>query len=525
VTHYYRQGQRAVEEADPLGPSIPVAVCGNCQHVETVNPGGPACPTCAAAAGNGEREYRTLDLRQPKGFYSSSRWARDYDGSFDFVPRAARPKVGRPPFAINPHLNLQVGAGVGSLYVINDNGGNLYHLARVWPNSQAKIDIAAAQTADAKFAASEGRRAPPLRLTALENPIACALAAISETDMMLLGIRDFGPGRGADPRTPQGRAALYSLAFMLRRAAAVLLDIHDYELKSGIRSIEDPAAGVSGQIFLSDTLENGAGYATHLGQPAVAEHLLRLICEPGHNGFFRDASRRPSCRQLRHVVSRLPAQLQQPPISQPPGLETGGRPRVAGAGCGGPHLTRIAEVGARREHRSAYSAKRATWLQADHRRRPAGSDEWDRRQDSHASPLADGPEQSGAGHGLAPWDEKPSGSTGSASTPINRSFGVRGPAASAVAMAPPLVIEPLASTSPTLADEMKLCWLRAGLASCRESASWVLHDPRLWLGTALHSLLEKARHEHISDLEAAVGRRNRQLRSSDRISPVRPKVF
>jgi hypothetical protein len=70
-------------------------------------------------------------------------------------------------------------------------------------------------------------------------------------------------------------------------------------------------------------------------------------------------------------------------------------------------------------------------------------------------------------------------------------------------MAPPLVIEPVASTSPTLADEMKLCWLRAGLAACRESASWVLHDPRLWLGTALHSLLEKARHEHISDLEAA----------------------
>jgi DEAD/DEAH box helicase domain-containing protein len=286
VTSYYRQGQRAVEEADPLGPSIPVAVCGNCQHVETVNPGGPVCPTCAAAAGNGEREYRAIDLRQPKGFYSSSRWARDYDGSFDFVPRAARPKVGRPPFAINPHLNIQVGAGVGSLYVINDNGGNLYHLARVWPNSQAKIDIAAAQTADAKFAASEGRRAPPLRLAALEDPIACALAAISETDMMLLGISDFGPGRGADPRTPQGRAALYSLAFMLRRAAAVLLDIHDYELKSGIRSIEDPAAGVTGQIFLSDTLENGAGYATHLGQPAVAEHLLRLISEPGHNGFF-----------------------------------------------------------------------------------------------------------------------------------------------------------------------------------------------------------------------------------------------
>jgi PD-(D/E)XK nuclease superfamily len=70
-------------------------------------------------------------------------------------------------------------------------------------------------------------------------------------------------------------------------------------------------------------------------------------------------------------------------------------------------------------------------------------------------------------------------------------------------MAAQLTIGPLASTSPTLAEEMKICRLRAGLASCRESACWVLHDPRLWLGTALHSLLEKARHEHISDLEAA----------------------
>jgi DEAD/DEAH box helicase domain-containing protein len=53
--------------------------------------------------------------------------------------------------------------------------------------------------------------------------------------MMLFGISNYGPGRIADPRTAQGRAALYSLAFMLRRAAAVRLDIPDYELKAGIR--------------------------------------------------------------------------------------------------------------------------------------------------------------------------------------------------------------------------------------------------------------------------------------------------
>src|ERR1700693_4321447 len=98
---------------------------------------------------------------------------------------------------------------------------------------------------------------------------------------MLLGVRDYGPGRAADPRTPAGRSALYSLAFMLRRAAAVYLDIQDYELKAGIRSHEDPAlASVVGQVFLSDTLENGAGYATYLGTPAVTQELLEMIAHP-----------------------------------------------------------------------------------------------------------------------------------------------------------------------------------------------------------------------------------------------------
>jgi hypothetical protein len=73
---------------------------------------------------------------------------------------------------------------------------------------------------------------------------------------------------------------------MLRRAAAVYLDIQDYELKAGIRSQEDPALGsVVGQVFLCDTLENGAGYATHLGQPTISEQLLQMIVQNSHRQF------------------------------------------------------------------------------------------------------------------------------------------------------------------------------------------------------------------------------------------------
>ena len=286
VAHYRPQGPRAVEDTNPLGPSVRIGLCGNCQHVETATPDVPTCPVCASPAGPNDRDYHPMDLRQPKGFVSYFTKARDYDGVFDFVPRAARPKVGRPAFAIAPHLNFDVGSGQGRLHVVNDNAGRLFHFSQERRfGAEAMIDVAAANAAEEKWAASVGRRpAAPLVPTAPAVP--CALAAISETDMMMLGIRDYGPGRGADPRTPQGRAALYSLAFMLRRAAAVYLDIQDYELKAGIRSQEDPALGtVVGQVFLSDTLENGAGYATHLGTPVVTQELLEMIAQPTPREF------------------------------------------------------------------------------------------------------------------------------------------------------------------------------------------------------------------------------------------------
>jgi PD-(D/E)XK nuclease superfamily len=61
-------------------------------------------------------------------------------------------------------------------------------------------------------------------------------------------------------------------------------------------------------------------------------------------------------------------------------------------------------------------------------------------------------------------------------------------------MTPPITLGPLESTSPTAAAQMTICGLRAGLSSRKEADAWVLHDPRLWLGIALHSLLEKARN-------------------------------
>ena len=108
VVQFQRRGGIAVEDPNPLGPPFRIGLCGNCQHVEAVLPDRPACPVCTAAAGVGDHDYRAIDLHQPKGFQSYYTKARDYDGSFDFVPRAARPKAGRPRFSTVGHLNFRL---------------------------------------------------------------------------------------------------------------------------------------------------------------------------------------------------------------------------------------------------------------------------------------------------------------------------------------------------------------------------------------------------------------------------------
>jgi hypothetical protein len=78
----------------------------------------------------------------------------------------------------------------------------------------------------------------------------------------------------------EGRAALYSFGFLLRRAAAVLLDINERELRVGLRVVRDAQSNVVGQVFLSDALENGAGYCSQFANCAAVERLLRFMSDP-----------------------------------------------------------------------------------------------------------------------------------------------------------------------------------------------------------------------------------------------------
>jgi len=106
---------------------------------------------------------------------------------------------------------------------------------------------------------------------------------------MVLGIQNWPAGIRKSPAGDEGlgvRAALYSFGFLLRRAAADRLDIPERELKVGLRVLQDATGDIIGQIFMSDSLENGAGYASLLGQPAETEALLRYVIGQPNPTFY-----------------------------------------------------------------------------------------------------------------------------------------------------------------------------------------------------------------------------------------------
>jgi hypothetical protein len=54
-----------------------------------------------------------------------------------------------------------------------------------------------------------------------------------------------------------------------------------------------------------------------------------------------------------------------------------------------------------------------------------------------------------------------------------------------------LALPSITATSPSLAETMRACRLRAGISRCAGSAAYVLGNPKAWLGTAYHEVLEK----------------------------------
>ena len=135
---------------------------------------------------------------------------------------------GVTPVRDDPGCNFEIWSGQDTFYVINDNEGRLFGFEK----------LAQGETWVTREA---------LERSAIDNPVFAAgstgfraLASVKPTDVLVLGIRAWPAGITAMPLRVEGRAALYSLGFILRRAASVRLDIHERELKVGMRVLRTP---------------------------------------------------------------------------------------------------------------------------------------------------------------------------------------------------------------------------------------------------------------------------------------------
>lgn len=270
VVDYQFRGGRAIEMPDPLGPPIRTGICRRCQSIDDSQIPSAMCPLCGPLAGD---QYQVVNLSEPRGFRTYYNTERDYDGTFEWMPRATRPKLGFSGPALSPYRNFEIHSGTQTVHVINDNNGDLFEFEHMWRETWAT-----------RQALDKVDRRAPAAVGATDRR---ALAAISQTDVLVAGMQIWPGGLFADPLRVEGRAAWYSFGFLLRRAAAVRLDVSDSELKVGFRTTVDAAQTIIGQVFLSDTLENGAGYSTYLGVPTEFEALLQDILGAGQLGRFQ----------------------------------------------------------------------------------------------------------------------------------------------------------------------------------------------------------------------------------------------
>ncbi|MCX2746283.1 DEAD/DEAH box helicase [Arthrobacter sp. MI7-26] len=288
VTSYRPSGPSVATEEQPLGEQRLIDICRHCAFVENrptgSEPTDTNCPRCGADSGS----FGTIDLREPLGYRAGK--ARDFDGNFSWTPRSTstRAMTDLETLSVSRVESMAAYSGPAYKYVINDNSGKSFNFMKAsdyWGGYLAAAPDGS--PLDGSPLDSAGR----LRIDPSATPIISALGTIQPTDFLFLGPRNpiidteglrlnltsglsqqYGPTDSIQGR----RAAWYSLGFLMRTVAASYLDVQPQEFTAGIFTglqENEPTTFA----FLADSLENGAGFSSHLGQPDVLPGFLSEI--------------------------------------------------------------------------------------------------------------------------------------------------------------------------------------------------------------------------------------------------------
>ena len=268
VTEFYPLGNR-IRTDSGFEPPLPgpnptyLRICPDCQSVQFDEERAQEyyCRVCQQPV------IEHLDAREPKGFFTDF-MPDDYHGVFEWAPRSTIPTLAWDDSEANEQrvANCSVSGFSGDVITVNDNGGQGGFKFQ-------KATISSRREWNKLHAVDPGPGRNGIVSVSGETQT-IALMSRRITDVLLASIWIWPAGVLANPLEPVGRAAWHSFAFFLRSSAATLMDVDTLEFNAGFRPVREPDGRVVGQAFLSDTLQNGAGYCWWLGQPENFEKLL-----------------------------------------------------------------------------------------------------------------------------------------------------------------------------------------------------------------------------------------------------------
>jgi hypothetical protein len=257
--------------------------CNKCHHVQfattdesIAQPTWTTCSMCGEKVG-GNPHYAIMPAIVPKGFRTNWSWkdftryrgeGQDKAGFASSAQLVAGERAERG--ALQFDQRMFVHNRTGDLFVVNRGPSDADDAPGFEICPQCGADINSLGI-DHKIPGTGTKCSGGKRATL------SVLLHNFNSDIVLMGVR-LPYGYSAYPGEPSGRAAWLSFATALRLAAASHLQIDPEELAMGIRPWQEPDTGrLSAEVFLYDTLPNGAGYAAEV--TADIEAVLRRALE------------------------------------------------------------------------------------------------------------------------------------------------------------------------------------------------------------------------------------------------------
>ena len=244
-----------------------IGFCDNCKAVfESAIEEESKCRIC------GFETFKPIRGIEPKGFLTNFR-PDDAHESFFWAPRATYSRLpSDSPANLKKQFNFRwVSESKLKLFSVNTNNDRLFAL-RQQRDSKALVSPEICR----ELAVTNDRYDFDEERDLVGEIKEAALYAATTTDVLLIEVDEIPIGLMPDQRNEYWRAALYSFGFLFRQFAASRLDISPDELRVEIRPVEDGANNKQ-QVFLADSLANGAGYCRHLGERDGQGRPFRLI--------------------------------------------------------------------------------------------------------------------------------------------------------------------------------------------------------------------------------------------------------